>query len=167
MSLLFSVLDRIPAVRRLSAERDALRSERDSMRLKVRAASAEMGTLEEQGRVSQGERNRLAEQVAQQARQLEAALATTEALTKERDELAEERDALAAQRDAAAERERAARSGDGPNPGEQARQAVAQAETGEAAGAERLEAAGKADPAATEAAEQEAAEAPDGRGLSR
>ena len=48
MSQLFRLLRLIPEIRRLREESDELRSERDSMRLKVRAASAEMGVLEDQ-----------------------------------------------------------------------------------------------------------------------
>jgi len=94
----------MPEVRRLEEDRDALRSEQNSIKLKLRAASAEMGVLEEQCRVLQGERDRLAKDVAhqkagndEQAGRLKAALAAGEALTKERDSLLQERSALIAQ----------------------------------------------------------------------
>ncbi len=54
-----SILGHYPPVRRLQRERDALRGEHNSMQLKLRAASAEMGVLEEQCRVLQAERDRL------------------------------------------------------------------------------------------------------------
>ncbi len=113
MSLLSRVLKRMPPVRRLEAERDALRGERDSMQLKVRAISARMGILEEQGRVLAVERDRCAEQVkvqtAEQGRlsaQLRAALAACDAVAAERDTLKADRDALLAQQeDAGGERD--------------------------------------------------------------
>ena len=117
MSLLFRTLMRMPAVRRLGEERDALRAERDSMRLKVRAASAEMGMLEEQGRVLAGARDRCAEQVtaltAERERvseQLRAAREVCDAAMAERDRLKADRDALVVQRDdAMRERDQLAR----------------------------------------------------------
>jgi hypothetical protein len=70
------------------------------MRLKVRAASAEMGVLEDQGRALKSERDRLVQDVARQTTELEGqatqladALAANEAMAKERDALAAERDA--------------------------------------------------------------------------
>jgi len=116
LSLLFRLLQRMPAVQRLQEERDGLRAERNSMQLKLRAASAEMGVLEEQCRVLQRERDRLTEEVTRrttehesQAARLKAALAAGEVLTKERDSLAEERRVLIARGDAAsAERDRVA-----------------------------------------------------------
>jgi len=54
----------MPEVQRLQVERDTLRSEQNSTKLKLRADSAEMGVLEEQLRVLQGERDRLAQEVA-------------------------------------------------------------------------------------------------------
>lgn len=118
MSLLFRVLMRIPAIRRLEEERNTLRAERDSMRLKVRAASAEMGVLEEQGRVLVGERHRCAEQVEVQtaeherlSEQLTAALEVCDAATAERDRLKADRDALIVQREnAISERDQFARN---------------------------------------------------------
>ena len=117
MSLLFRVLMRIPAVRCLEEERNALRAERDSMRLKVRAASAEMGVLEEQGRVLVGERDRCADQVKAQtaeherlSEQLRAAQEVCDAATAERDRLKVDRDASIVQRkNAISERDQLAR----------------------------------------------------------
>jgi hypothetical protein len=70
------------------------------MRLKVRAASAEMGVLEDQSRVLKSERDRLVQDVARQSAELERqaarlvdALAASEAVAKERDALVVERDA--------------------------------------------------------------------------
>lgn len=107
MSLLFRLLQLMPAVRQLEEERDVLRSEQNSIKLKLRAASAEMGVLEEQCRVLQGERDRLVKEVAQQkteheeqAARLKAALAAREALTGERDTLLQEHRALLAQNEA-------------------------------------------------------------------
>ena len=58
--------------------------------------------------------------------------------------------------------------GDGPGARtEDARRGVEQAEVGETAGAEQVERARDADPASVEAVEQEAADGPQGRGLSR
>ena len=103
LSLLSRVMKRMPPVRRLEAERDALRGERDSMRLKVRAISARMGILEEQGRVLASERDRCAEQLrvqaAEQGRlsaQLRAALEARDAVAAERDRLKADRDVLTA-----------------------------------------------------------------------
>ncbi len=86
------------------------------MQLKLRAASAEMGVLEEQCRVLQAERDRLQKRAAQtadydrQAAQLKAALGAGEDVARERDSLAADRAALVEQRDAAvAERDRLAR----------------------------------------------------------
>lgn len=104
MTLLFRLLQRIPAVRRLEDERDELRAEQNSARLKLRAASAEMGVLEEQCRVLQRERDQLAETMArrtrEQASQVEAARAETAMAIKERDDLSKQHRVLAAQRDA-------------------------------------------------------------------
>lgn len=55
----------------------------------------------------------------------------------------------------------------GVDPIEQARHGLEQAEAGDQTGAEQLEQARKSDPAAAEAAEQEAADAPEGLGQSR
>ena len=118
MSLLFRLLQMIPAVQLLQNERDTLRSEQNSMALKVRAASAEMGVLEEQCRVLQKERDRLTQDVARSkaeqeslAARLKAATVASEALTKERDGLVQERRALVAQNEAArAERDRVAKA---------------------------------------------------------
>jgi len=66
LSLLLRILRWVPEVQRLQSERDTLRSEQSSVKLKLRAASAEMGVLEEQLRVLQGERDRLAQEVARQ-----------------------------------------------------------------------------------------------------
>lgn len=120
MSLLFRLLRLVPAVQRLEAERDTLRSEQNSIKLKLRAASAEMGVLEEQLRVLQGDRDRLVKAAAghkmehdSQAVRLKAAVAASEALTRERDTLAQERRALIAQNEAArTERERMAKASD-------------------------------------------------------
>ncbi len=102
MSLLFRLLQWVPDIQRLEAERDTLRSEQNSIKLKLRAASAEMGVLEEQLRVLQAERD-------SQAARLKAANTASEALTKERDGLLQERRALIAQNEAArVERERTA-----------------------------------------------------------
>lgn len=101
MSLLSRALMWIPRVRRLEEERDALRGERDSMRLRVRAISAKMGVLEEQGRVLAGERDRCAEQARTQAAehgrlsaQLRAVLEARDAVAAERDQLARDLDQL-------------------------------------------------------------------------
>ena len=118
MSLLFRLLQIIPAVQLLQNERDALRSEQNSMALKVRAASAEMGVLEEQCRVLQKERDLLTQDVARRKAEqeslearLKAATVASEALTKERDGLVQERRALAAQNEMArAERDRVAKA---------------------------------------------------------
>lgn len=120
MSLLFRLLQLIPEVRRLEAERDALRSEQNSMKLKVRATSAEMGVLDEQCRMLKKERDLLTQDVARrkteqdsQAVRLKAAAAATEALTKERDNLLQERRALIAQNEAArGERDRISKAPD-------------------------------------------------------
>lgn len=119
MSLMSRVLKWMPLVRRLEAERDALRGERDSMRLKVRAISARMGVLEEQSRVLAGERDHCAEQVRVQtaehghlSAQLRAALEACNAAVAERDKLKADCDALAAQDDATAERDQPARDPD-------------------------------------------------------
>ena len=77
MSQLFRLLRLIPEIRRLREESDELRSERDSMRLKVRAASAEMGVLEDQSRVLKSERDRLVQDVARQSTELERRAAET------------------------------------------------------------------------------------------
>lgn len=118
MTLMFRLLQRIPAVRRLQNERDDLLAEQNSARLKLRAASAEMGVLEEQCRVLQRERDQLAEtvarQVAEHASHVEATLAEHAVLTKQRDDLGEEHRVLIAQRDAIeAERDQCARTLDG------------------------------------------------------
>lgn len=114
MTPLFRLLQRIPAVRRLEDERDGLRANQNSMQLKLRAASAEMGVLEEQCRVLQRERDQLAEAAARQASehgsQIEAAQRANAALLQERDALVEERRTLAADQAATqAERDRLAR----------------------------------------------------------
>lgn len=120
MTLLFRLLQRIPSVRRLQDERDGLRADQGSMQLKLRAASAEMGVLEEQCRVLRRERDQLAESAvrhaAEHGAQIEAALLANAALLKERDDLAEERRARTA-REAAAQdgREGAARALDEPH----------------------------------------------------
>jgi len=116
LSLLLRLLQLMPMVRQLEKERDTLRSEQNSIKLKLRAASAEMGVLEEQCRVLENERGRLADEVArrksdydQQAARLTMALASGESLAKERDALVQERRTVAAQSEAArAERERTA-----------------------------------------------------------
>ena len=54
-----------------------------------------------------------------------------------------------------------------PTPTEQARTSVRQAEHGDAASAEQLRRQERANPEATEAAEQEVSDGPDKRGLSR
>jgi hypothetical protein len=63
------------------------------------------------------------------------------------------------------------RQGESNRPGvapvEKARQGVEQAEAGNPSGLEKIDAAQKADPAGVEAVEQEAADGPPGRGLSR
>ena len=116
MSVLFHFLQWMPPVRRLQRERDALRGEQNSMQLKLRAASAEMGVLEEQCRVLQAERDRLRKRATQtadyerQAARLRVALAAGQDVTRERDTLAGEHASLIEQRDAAvAERDRLAR----------------------------------------------------------
>jgi hypothetical protein len=108
LTLLFHILRLFPEVRVLEAERDQMRGERDSMTLKVRAASAKMGIFEEQARVSRGERDRLKQEAVRQAAEcerlearLKAALAAGGVVTKERNKLAEERASLIAQRDGA------------------------------------------------------------------
>lgn len=118
MTPLFRLLQRIPAVRRLENERDDLRAGQSSMQLKLRAASAEMGVLEEQCRVLRRERDQLAEAAARQASehglQIEAAQRANAALLQERDALVEERRTLAADKAAAqAERDQVARDLDG------------------------------------------------------
>ncbi len=50
---------------------------------------------------------------------------------------------------------------------DKARQGVEQAEAGDMAGVEKIDEAQKADPVGVEAVEQEAADGPPGRGLSR
>jgi chromosome segregation ATPase len=115
LTLLFRLLQRIPAVRRLQDERDSLRADQGSMQLKLRAASAEMGVLEEQCRVLRREQDQLAEAKARQAAEHEAqidkALLANAALLKERDALAEERRALMAHKAAAQdERDQIART---------------------------------------------------------
>lgn len=99
MSQLSRLLYLIPEIRRLREERDELQSERGSMRLKVRAASAEMGVLEDQSRALKSEGDRLVQDVARQTTELERqaaqladALAASEAVAKERDALVLERD---------------------------------------------------------------------------
>jgi len=103
LTLLFRFLQRIPAVRHLQDERDELRAEQNSARLKLRAASAEMGVLEEQCRVLQRERDQLTETVARQrtehASQMKEALAENAAVVKERDDLDEKRRALITQKE--------------------------------------------------------------------
>ena len=54
-----------------------------------------------------------------------------------------------------------------PKPTEQARRSVQQSERGDVASAERLRRQERANPEATEAAEQEVSDGPDKRGLSR
>jgi len=117
VSILFHVLHWMPPVRRLQAERDALRGEHNSMQLKLRAASAEMGVLEEQCRVLQAERDRLRKRATQtadyerQAARLRVALAAGQDVARERDSLAAGHASLVEQRDAAvAERDRLARA---------------------------------------------------------
>ena len=104
MTLLFRLLTRIPTVRQLQDERDDLLAEQNSARLKLRAASAEMGVLEEQCRVLQRERDQLTEtlarQTAEHASQAKATLAEHAILTKRCNDLGEERLDLIAQRDA-------------------------------------------------------------------
>lgn len=91
MTPLFRLLQRIPSVRRLQDECDGLRADRNSMRLKLQAASAEMGVLEEQCRVLRQERDQLAEAAARRAAghasQTGAALLANAALIEERDAL--------------------------------------------------------------------------------
>ena len=98
MTPLFRLLKRIPAVRRLQDERDSLHADQNSMQLKLRAASAEMGVLEEQCRVLRRERDQLAEATARQAgehrAQIDAALLANAALLKERDQIARTLDEL-------------------------------------------------------------------------
>ena len=108
MTLQSRVLRLFPDARRLEAERNGLRGERDSMTLKVRATSAKMSIMEEEARVLRTERNRLKQELARQTgeakrlgRELQAALVAAEKITRERDRLAEERAKLAAERDAA------------------------------------------------------------------
>ncbi len=79
MSLLFRILRWMPEVQRLQVERDTLGSEQSSIKLKLRAASAEMGVLEEQLRVLQGERDRLAQEVARQKAERDSLKARLEA----------------------------------------------------------------------------------------
>ena len=104
MTLLFRLLKRIPAVRQLQDERDDLLAEQNSARLKLRAASAEMGVLEEQCRVLQRERDQLTEtlarQTAEHASQVKAMLSEHAVSAKRCDDLGEERRALITQRDA-------------------------------------------------------------------
>ncbi len=134
MILLSRVLMRIPAVRRLEEERDALRGERDSMRLKVRAISAKMGVLEEQGRVLASERDRCAEQVKARtvdherlSAELRAALEACDAVAAERDRLKADRDALVVQREVVAgERDQLARDLDRLRQGAAAKEAPEQ-----------------------------------------
>ncbi len=101
MTLLFRLLQRVPSVQRLQKERDSLHGDLGSMRLKLRAASAEMDVLEDQCRVLRRERDQLAEAAVRQATdhasQIKAALLANAALLKERDLLAEENRALVAQ----------------------------------------------------------------------
>ncbi len=95
MTPLFRLLHRIlPAVRRLQDERDGLRGDQNSMRLKLRAASAEMDDLEEQCRMLRRERDQMAKAAADHASQVEEARLANAALLKERDALIEERRAL-------------------------------------------------------------------------
>ncbi len=118
MDLLFRLLRLVPAVQRLEDERDALRSEQNSIRLKLRAAAAEMGVLDEQCRVLRTERDKLTQDVVQhkadhesQAARLKAASVAGEALRRERDDLAQERRTLVAQVEAArSERDRMAKA---------------------------------------------------------
>ncbi len=115
MTLLFRLLQRIPAIRRLQDERDELYADQNSARLKLRAASAEMGVLEEQCRVLQRERDQLTEAAARQtteyASRIQAALAETASAIRERDHLGEEHRALIAQKAAVeAERDQIART---------------------------------------------------------
>lgn len=95
MTPLFRLLQRLPAVRRLRDERDGLRADQNAMQLKLRAASAEMGVLEEQCRVLRRERDQLTETAARRAvehgAQIDAALLANAALLKERDALIDER----------------------------------------------------------------------------
>lgn len=116
MTLLFRLLQRIPAVRRLQDERDGLRADQNSMQLKLRASSAEMGVLEEQCRVLRRERDQLAEAAARQAAehgsQIEAARLANATLLRERDALVEERRAQAADKAARPERDGVARDPD-------------------------------------------------------
>lgn len=118
MTPLFRLLQRIPAVRRLQDERDDLRADQSSMQLKLRAASAEMGVLDEQCRVLRRERDRLAEAAARQAAehgsQIEAAQRAQAALRREHDALIEEHRASTADKMAAqAERDQMARELEG------------------------------------------------------
>lgn len=114
MTLLFRLLLRIPTVRHLQNERDELQAEQNSARLKLRAASAEMGVLEEQCRVLQRERDQLtaatARQATEHASRIQAALAETAAVSRERDRLGEEHRVLLAQKAVVeAERDQVAR----------------------------------------------------------
>lgn len=103
MTSLFRLLLRIPAVRRLQDERDGLRADQNSIQLKLRAASAEMGVLDEQCRVLRRERDQLAEaatrQAAEHGLQIEAAQRANAALLRERDALAADKAAAQAERD--------------------------------------------------------------------
>jgi len=118
LTLLFRLLQRIPAVGRLQNERDELLAEQNSARLKLRAASAEMGVLEEQCRVLKRERDQVTEtmarQTADQASQIKAMLAEHAILAKQCDDSAVERRVLITQRDAIEiERDQIARDLDG------------------------------------------------------
>lgn len=118
MTPLFRLLQRIPAVRRLQDERDDLRADQSSMQLKLRAASAEMGVLDEQCRVLRRERDQLAEAAARQATEhgsrIEAAQLAHAALRREHDALIEEHRASTADKTAEqAERDQMARELDG------------------------------------------------------
>lgn len=116
MTPLFRLLQRIPAVRRLQDERDGLRADQNSMQLKLRASSAEMGVLEEQCRVLRRERDQLAEaaarQVMEHGSQIEAAHLANAELLRERDALIEERRVLAADKAAWPDRDQAVRDPD-------------------------------------------------------
>ncbi len=116
LSVLFHLLQWMPPVRSLQRERDTLRGEQNSMQLKLRAASAEMGVLEEQCRVLQAECDRLRKRATQtanyerQAARLRIAMDAGQDLARERDTLAAEHASLVEQRDAVvAERDRLAR----------------------------------------------------------
>lgn len=113
MTLFRRLLQRLPIVQQLEAERNALRAEQSSIHLKLRASAAKMAVLEEERRVAQRDRDRLAERLARQAAEHRADTARLEAMLAEARALATDRSRATDGKPAAAEPRRAAHAPSG------------------------------------------------------